>query len=104
LPAGWTPPGALNALLSNERFQPLDRQAGKCAAQRRTHYIWQNSGESDEAVQLRIRAKKESGRAGEGDRFVIFRWPTPPWYGQNKCKKALERSAGCRDRTEGRDR
>jgi hypothetical protein len=51
----------------------LDRQAGKCAAQRPTHYIWQNWGEGDEAVQLRIRARKESGRAGEGDRFIIFR-------------------------------
>jgi hypothetical protein len=29
--------------------------------------------------------KKESGGAAEGDRFIIFRWPTP-WYGQNQDK------------------
>jgi hypothetical protein len=76
---------------SNERAYMLKssitrkvQREERAAPALRTHFIRQNWGENDEPVQLRIRAKKERDRAPEGDRFVIFRWPTPPWYGQGK--------------------
>jgi hypothetical protein len=45
--------------------------------ERRIRYIWQNWGESDEAVQARIRAMMDSGELHETDEITIFRWPEP---------------------------
>jgi hypothetical protein len=65
--------------------------------------IWQEWGESDEAVQARIRARIERGEMSENDQITIFRWPEPQggwpptderWMNQNVhavAKRAAER-------------
>jgi hypothetical protein len=40
----------------------------------RTHYLWQETDETDEAVTVRKRAMIASGEASANDRFVIFQW------------------------------
>jgi len=44
------------------------------AAHGRTHYLFQDLDETDEAVSARTRAMIASGEASTNDRFVIFRW------------------------------
>ena len=46
-------------------------------AQRRIHTFFRNPGETQEAVQARIRAKIARGDASPGDRFVTFYWRDP---------------------------
>jgi hypothetical protein len=59
----------------------LERRVGcverVLAARRRTHYLWQDMDETDEALQARIRARIASGAAGPNDQFVTFRWRSP---------------------------
>jgi hypothetical protein len=59
----------------------LERRVGcverVLAARRRTHYLWQDMDETDEALKARIRARIVSGEAGPNDQFVTFRWRSP---------------------------
>jgi hypothetical protein len=47
------------------------------AGERRTHTFFRNPGETQEAVQARIRAKIARGDASPDDRFVTFFWKSP---------------------------
>jgi hypothetical protein len=47
------------------------------AAEVRIHTFFRNPGETQEAVQERIRAKIARGDARPGDRFVTFYWKSP---------------------------
>jgi hypothetical protein len=51
------------------------------AARRRTHYLWQDIDETDEALKERIRAMITSGEAGPNDQFITFRWRSPAGHG-----------------------
>jgi hypothetical protein len=61
-------------MMQTTQMRRLDRLAQRHEASTRTHLVWQDIGESEEAVALRIREMKESGRASENDRFVICGW------------------------------
>jgi hypothetical protein len=47
---------------------------GVRAAQRRTHFLWQNTDETYDVVRARIDAMIASGEASRNDRFVTFSW------------------------------
>jgi hypothetical protein len=44
------------------------------AAQRRDHYLWKGTDDTDDVVDARIEAMIASGKASRDDRFVIFSW------------------------------
>ena len=48
------------------------------AAQRRTHYLWQDMDETTEQVQARMRAMIASGEARRDDEFMTLFWRSPP--------------------------
>ena len=64
-------------MMQTTRLRRLDRLAQQHEATIPTHVIWQNIGESDDAVQLKIEAMKAEGRASEGDRFHVTGWGAP---------------------------
>jgi hypothetical protein len=47
------------------------------AAQRQMRFIWQDTDETSEEVQARIRARIASGEASPTDQFVTFSWRSP---------------------------
>jgi hypothetical protein len=63
--------------MKQSRFDRLDRVRAKTAPNGRVRFIWKNWGESDESVQLRIRARIERGQASEHDEFTVLKWPEP---------------------------
>jgi hypothetical protein len=63
--------------MKNSKLKRLGHAHAKSVPEPRIRYIWQNWGESDEAVQLRIRAMIEEGKLSENDQITIFRWPEP---------------------------
>jgi len=64
-------------MMPTTRIRRLDRLAQRHDATTRTHLVWQDVGESDEAVQIKIREMIQEGRASEGDRFAITGWGAP---------------------------
>jgi len=64
-------------MMSKSLSRRLERLEGRCAPKRRIRYIWQNWGESDEAVQARIRAMMDRGELHETDDITVFKWPEP---------------------------
>jgi hypothetical protein len=52
----------------------IDRLNRSRAAQRRSHYLFRNEGESAADVNARINAMVASGEARRSDQFVIFSW------------------------------
>ena len=46
-------------------------------AQRRTHFIFQDTHETEDVVRARMRAMIASGEARASDRFVTFSWRAP---------------------------
>jgi hypothetical protein len=59
------------------RARRIDAAERSRAQPRRTHFLFQDDGESSADVQARIRAMIESGQASADGRFVIFRWRAP---------------------------
>jgi hypothetical protein len=60
------------------RAERPERLLAKRAAKAgRIQFIWQNWGESNEAVQARIRALIERGDLSENDQITTFRWHEP---------------------------
>jgi hypothetical protein len=63
--------------MKSARARRIEAAERSRAPQRRTHFLFQDEGESSADVQARIRTMIESGRASADSRFVIFRWGAP---------------------------
>jgi len=84
-------------LLKSSLLREIRREQKASQPERRIRYIWQNLGESDEAVQARIRAMMDGGELHETDEITIFRWHEPEggwppkddrWSNMNKAADA----------------
>jgi hypothetical protein len=71
-------------MMQTTRAHRLERLAQRHAAATPVHSVWQDIGESDESVQRKIQEMKDSGRASEGDRFVVTGWGAPKKRANNR--------------------
>jgi len=94
-------------MMSKSLTRRLEHQEREHAPKRRIRYIWQHWGESDEAVQARIRAMTDRGELRETDEITIFSWLEPEggwppkdpnrWSGSNHQTRAEQAEELCPD-------
>jgi hypothetical protein len=82
-------------MLKSSLLRATQREERAYAPVRRIRYMWQNWGESDEALEARIRAMIDSGELYESDAITIWQCSDPEddrWANMNVHARAAARA------------